>query len=58
MKAIRFKNETIRRCKECGGLGYTVKSDGERAMCPSCEGTGFVKRIAEGEVRYEPYIEH
>lgn len=55
MRETRFKNETIRECTECGGTGKVIAQEGWSEICPVCEGTGMVKRTAEGTVRYESY---
>lgn len=57
LKRRTFKYSQPALCKDCMGSGYLETTDDKYLLriCPTCEGSGKVKKTTEGTVTIEPY---
>ena len=57
MKSRPFLYSKVLLCRDCGGTGYLTPEYDQVVgdICPTCSGSGRVKRTVNGTVTVEPY---
>ena len=54
IKNVR-KEPKVTVCRRCGGDGHILGKDGQRHICPQCEGSGRCVVSCEMMVNIEPF---